>query len=80
MDYHDRQVLFNNMLKMLVTRTNRPTGTPFLTDSMRALSTISLRWMALEPLFTALQVITTLGLQSIILCARDSAEKPANTT
>lgn len=57
-----------------------PTETPYLAHSVRALSTISLRWMALGPLRTALQVITTFGLQSRILWARDSAEKPANTT
>jgi len=39
-----------------------------------------LRGITLEPLLTALQVITTLGLQSTILWARDSEENPANTT
>lgn len=57
-----------------------PTEIPFWADSVRAASTMSLSWMTLDPLLTALQVITTLGLQSIILCARDSAENPANTT
>lgn len=80
MVYNDICILFNNMLKLIIAKTNIPTGTPLLTDSLIALSTMSLRWMALGPLLTALHVITTLGLQSMILCARDSAEKPANTT
>lgn len=58
----------------------KPIEAPFLADSLIAASTMSFRWMALEPLLTALQVITTFGLQSMILWARDSAEKPANTT
>lgn len=41
---------------------------------------MSLRLITLEPLRTALQVRTAFGLQSTILCARDSAENPANTT
>jgi len=45
-----------------------------------AASTISFRLRTLGPLLTALQVITTFGLQSTILWARASAEKPANTT
>lgn len=57
-----------------------PTEKPLWADSTSAASTISLRWMILEPLLTALQVITTLGLQSMILWERDSAENPANTT
>lgn len=57
-----------------------PIEIPFLADSERAASTISLRYMTLGPLLTALQVIIAFGLQSIILCARDSAENPANTT
>lgn len=47
---------------------------------MRAASTMSLRWITFEALLTALQVITTFGLQSTILWARESAENPANTT
>lgn len=57
-----------------------PTSTPFFALSASDTSTISLRAMSFFPLFTALHVITTLGLQSMILCASASAEKPANTT
>lgn len=65
---------------MLIMINSPPTGTPHWADSTRAASTISLRLITLEPLLTALQVITTFGLQSTILWARDSAENPANTT
>lgn len=57
-----------------------PTETSFCADSVRAASTISLRWITLEPRLTALQVITIFGLQSMILWARDSEENPAKTT
>lgn len=57
-----------------------PIDIPFLADSERAASTMSFRYMTLGPLLTALQVITAFGLQSMILCASDSAENPANTT
>lgn len=57
-----------------------PTDTPLLADSSRAWSTISFRFMVLEPRRTALQVITTFGLQSVILWERASTENPANTT
>lgn len=57
-----------------------PTTVPFFAQSDSAASTMSFRWMTLGPLFTALQVKTTFGLQSIILWERDSDEKPAKTT
>lgn len=47
---------------------------------MSAASTICLRRISLDPRMTALQVISTFGLQSLILWATDSAENPAKTT
>ena len=61
-------------------KSSLPTETAFCADSVRAASTMSLRWITLEPRLTALQVITTFGLQSMILWARDSEENPAKTT
>ena len=57
-----------------------PTEKPLLADSTRAASTMSLSPITFAPLLTALQVRTIFGLQSMILCASDSAEKPAKTT
>ena len=57
-----------------------PIEIPFWDDSVRAASTMSLRLIILDPLLTALQVMTAFGLQSMILWTRDSEEKPANTT
>lgn len=54
--------------------------TAFWADCVKASSTMSFRKIVLGPLLTALHVMTTFGLQSTILCARDSAENPANTT
>lgn len=68
------------LIKKAMTLKYTPTEIPLLAHSSSAASTMSLRWMALGPLLTALLVITTFGLQSMILCARDSEENPAKTT
>lgn len=52
----------------------------YFAESIGALSAISFKYTVFAPLQTALEVIATFGLQSIILLASDSAERLGNTT